>query len=160
MKRGSTLFLKLAIVFISIIILSWLIIFPSTEGRAKDLSLIEIYMDPFIIYIYIAFIPFLFSLYNAFKLLGFIEKNKIFSQAAVKTVRNIKYSVFAFIGFIALALVLVFMNSKTTNEDGAGALMMGIILLFASSVIATGAAIFEKLLQNGVEIKSENDLTV
>jgi len=38
--------------------------------------------------------------------------------------------------------------------------MLGIIISFAVSVIATAAAVFQKLFQNAVDIKSENDLTV
>jgi hypothetical protein len=37
---------------------------------------------------------------------------------------------------------------------------MGLVLIFVSTVIATAAAVFERLLQNAVNIKSENDLTV
>jgi hypothetical protein len=34
------------------------------------------------------------------------------------------------------------------------------VIIFASIVIATAAAIFQRLLQNAVDMKSENDLTV
>jgi hypothetical protein len=37
---------------------------------------------------------------------------------------------------------------------------MGILITFGSIVIATAAAVFEKLLHAAVEMKSENDLTV
>ena len=37
---------------------------------------------------------------------------------------------------------------------------MGILITFSSVVIATAAAMFERVLQNAVEIKSENDLTI
>ena len=37
---------------------------------------------------------------------------------------------------------------------------MGILITFASIVVATAAAMFERILQNAVDIKSENDLTV
>ena len=33
-------------------------------------------------------------------------------------------------------------------------------ITFASIVVATAAAMFERILQNAVDIKSENDLTV
>ena len=36
----------------------------------------------------------------------------------------------------------------------------GIVIAFASVVIATAAAVFERVLQNAVDIKAENDLTV
>jgi hypothetical protein len=37
---------------------------------------------------------------------------------------------------------------------------LGTIALCASTVIATAVAVFQKLLQNAIDIKSENDLTV
>src|ERR687886_61316 len=78
MKRGSTLFLKSVILLIAIGALAGMIRFPQTEGRAANLDLISIYRDPFIIYLYIASIPFFVALYQAIKLLGFVENNSVF----------------------------------------------------------------------------------
>jgi len=50
--------------------------------------------------------------------------------------------------------------ARSNNEDAAGAVMLGIIATFASIVVGTAAAMFERVLQNAVDIKSENDLTV
>ena len=47
-----------------------------------------------------------------------------------------------------------------TNDDPAGFVAIGLVVIFASAVIATAAAVFQTLLQNAVDIKSENDLTV
>ena len=91
MKKGSTLFLKFVICLIAIGALIWLIWFPQLEGRAANLDLISIYKDPLIIYAYIGSIPFFVALYQAVKLLGYIDNNQVFSQAAVNEVRNIKY---------------------------------------------------------------------
>jgi hypothetical protein len=43
------------------------------------------------------------------------------------------------------------------DDDPAGFLAMCIVTTFVSIVIATAAAVFEKILQNGVDIKSENE---
>jgi hypothetical protein len=162
MKQGSTLFLKIVISVIGIVALAGMIRFPQTEGRAANLDLISIYKDPFIIYLYIASLPFFVALYQAIKLLGFVEKNKIFSQAAVEAVRNIKYCTIVFIGFVAAAMAYILVMVKVTNgdDDPAGFVAIGLVIIFASAVIATSAAVFQKLLQNAVDIKSENDLTV
>jgi hypothetical protein len=73
MKRSSTLFLKVVILLIAIGVLAGMLRFPQTEGRAANLDLISIYRYPFIIYIYIGSIPFFVGLYQAFKLLNFID---------------------------------------------------------------------------------------
>src|SRR6185436_16849237 len=158
MKKGSTLFLKFVICLIAIGALIWLILFPQLEGRATNLDLISIYTDPLIIYGYIASIPFFVALYQAFKLLGYIDTNNIFSQLAVKALRNIKYCAIIISGLIVLGILYIRLFAN--GDDPAGPTALGIFTTFASIVIATAAAIFERLLQNAVDIKSENDLTV
>ncbi|MDP1884661.1 MAG: DUF2975 domain-containing protein [Candidatus Moranbacteria bacterium] len=159
MKRGSIIFLKLIIAFVGIGALALMVKFPQTEGRAANLDLIGIYTDPFIIYIYVASIPFFTALYQASKLLGYIGRNEAFSQASVRALRNIKYCALMIVGFIAGAEAYIII-SKDGSDDIAGGVAMGIFIGFASVVIAIAAAVFEKLLQNAVDIKSENDLTV
>jgi hypothetical protein len=158
MKRGSTLFLKVVICLIAIGVFAAMIWFPQTEGRAQNLDLIDIYLDPFIVYIYLSSIPFFVSLFQAIKLLGYIDKNKIFSHASVKAVRNIKYCALAIIGLLILAIFYIRVMAQ--GDDAAGPTMMGLVGIFTSAVIATAAGVFQKLLQNAVDIKSENDLTV
>ena len=158
MKKGSTLFLKVVILLIAISVLAGLIWFPQTEGRATNLDLISIYKDPFIIYGFIASIPFFVALYQAIKLLGYVDKNKIFSQGAVKAVRNIKYCALAIIGFLVVAILYIRVMAQ--GDDPAGPTMMGFVVIFTSVVIATAVGVFQKLLQNAVDIKSVNDLTV
>jgi hypothetical protein len=158
MKRGSTLFLKIVILLIAIVVLAGMLWFPQLEGRATNLDLISIYKDPFIIYIYIASIPFFVGLYQAFKLLNFIDANKAFSQGAVNTLRNMKFASLSLIGFIALAELYI--RFFAHGDDPAGPTALGIFAAFAAAVIATAAAVFQRLLQNAVDIKSENDLTV
>jgi hypothetical protein len=132
--------------------------FPQTEGRATNLDLISIYKDPFIIYIYIGSIPFFVGLYQAFKLLNFIDANQAFSQGAVNTLKNMKFASLSLIGFIALAVFYI--RFFAHGDDPAGPTALGILASFAVAVIATAAAVFQKLFQNAVDLKSENDLTV
>lgn len=158
MKQGSTLFLKIVLILMAVGVLAFLIRFPLTEGRAAHLDLLSIYADPFIIYGYIASIPFFVGVYQAFKLLNLIEAQKAFSQAAVDTLKNMKFASLSLIGFIALAVLYI--RFFAHGDDPAGPSALGIIISFAALVIATAAAVFQKLLQNAVDLKSENDLTV
>lgn len=159
MKHGSTLFLKLVLILIAALILFGLVRFPLTEGRAANLDLAHIYADPFIIYSYIASMPFFVGLYQALKLLNLIDSGKAFSQAAVIRLKNIKMLSLIMIGFIVTALILIRTNASG-NDDPAGPTGLGIVISFVFAVIATAAAVFQKLFQNGVDLKSENDLTV
>ncbi|HET9571006.1 MAG TPA: DUF2975 domain-containing protein [Bacteroidales bacterium] len=159
MKRISTVFLQAVIVLIGMVALAFLIRVPQTEGRAANLDLISIYTDPFILYGYVASIAFFVALYKAFKLLGFIGQNKVFTSNAVKALKSIKYCAIVLSIFIVGAgLYIRIFHSK--EDDPAGFLAICIVTTFASIVVATAAAIFEKLLQKAVDMKSENDLTV
>lgn len=158
MKKGSTLFLKFVLCLIAAGVLAGLMWFPQTEGAAQNLDLISIYTNPFILYIYMGSIPFFVGLYQAFKLLNLIDANKAFSRAAVTTLKNMKLASLSLIGFIVLALV--FIRFFAQGDDPAGPTALGIVVSFGVAVIATAAAVFEKLFQNAVDIKSENDLTV
>ena len=158
MKRGSTIFLQVVIVALGIGALALLLWEPHIEGRNAHATLFEIYFkDPFLAYAYIASIPFFVALYQAFKMLGYVRQNKVFSQEAVKALRTIKYCALAIIGFVAVSVI--FMISGDRDDRPAG-VFMRILITFPSIVVATAAAMFERILQNAVDIKSENDLTV
>jgi hypothetical protein len=159
MKHGSTLFLKIVLILIALAALFGLLWFPPHEGRAAHLEVVRIYSDPFIVYIYIGSIPFFAGLFQAFKLLNLIDANKAFSQSAVNTLRNMKFASLFLIGFIVLAVIYIHLTVHS-GDDPAGPTMLGIIVSFTAAVIATAAAVFQKLFQNAVDIKSENDLTV
>ena len=159
MKRISIVFLQTVIVLIGIVALAILIRFPLTEGRAANLDFFSIYSDPFILYGYAVSIPFFIALFKAFKLLGYIRQNKVFSSNSVKTLKSIKYCAIVLSILIVLAglYIRLFHNKE---DDPAGFLAICIVTTFVSIVVATAAAIFEKILQNAIDMKSENDLTI
>ena len=159
MKRSST-FLQVVIVLIGIGALALMLWEPHIEGRNAHATLFEIYFkDPFLAYAYIASIPFFVALYQAFKVLGYVRQNKTFSQATVKALRTIKYCAIAIIGFVAVSVIFMYPMFGDKDDRPAG-VFMRILITFPSIVIATAAAMFERILQNAVDIKSENDLTV
>ena len=166
MKRSSTVFLQVVIVLIAIATLAIMIRFPLTEGRAVNLDLFSIYSDPFIIYGYLASIPFFIALYQAFKLLRYIGQNKVFSPGSVKALRTIKYCAMILGILIIMAALYIMVKFHAAGGDPAGAddpagfIAIAILATFISIVIATAAAVFERTLQSAVDIKSENDLTV
>jgi len=156
MKQSSTIFLQVVVVLIGILALAIMIRFPLTEGRATNLDLFSIYADPLILYAYTASIPFFIALYKAFKLLGYIGQNKAFSLNSVRTLRSIKYCTIVLSILIVMAglYIRIFHNK---DDDPAGFLAMCIVTTFVSLIVATAAAVFEKILQNGVDIISENE---
>jgi Protein of unknown function (DUF2975) len=160
MKRSSTIFLQVVIMLIGIGALALMLWEPRIEGRNAHATLFEIYFkDPFLAYAYIASIPFFVALYQAFKVLGYVRQNKTFSQTTVKALRTIKYCAIAMIGFVAVSVIFMYPMFGDKDDRPAG-VFMRILITFPSIVIATAAGMFERILQNAVDIKSENDLTV
>ncbi len=151
-------FLQVVMVLIGIGALALLLWEPQIEGRNAHATPFEIYFkDPFLAYVYLGSIPFFVGLYQTFKVLGFIGQNKAFSEATVKALRTIKFCALAIIGFVAVSVVF-FMFSDP--DDRPAGVFMRILIIFGSLVIATAAAMFERILQNGVDTRSENDLPV
>lgn len=158
MKRSSTLFLQTVIVLIGIVALALLLWEPHIEGVNVGKGFFEVYADPFIALVYAGSVPFFIALYQAFKILGYARQNKVFTHAAVGALRTIKYCALAIIGFVMLEEIFIILTHG--NDDATGGIMMGVFITFGSVVIATAAAVFEKMLHSAVEMKSENDLTV
>jgi hypothetical protein len=161
MNKTSTKFLKGVLVLIGIIVAGLMLWEPHLEGRNVNADFFAIYFhDPFLAYIYIGAIPFFIALYQAFKLLTYIEKNKTFTDAAVAALKNIKYCAMAIIAFMAGALAIIRILAFRGEDDPAGAMAIGIVVIFAATVIGTFAAVLQKLFQSAIDIKTENDLTV
>ena len=158
MKRTSTAFLQFVVVLIGLVALAILLWEPHLEGRNARATVFEVYFnDPFLAYAYVASIPFFAALYQAFKVLGYAGQNQVFSHAAVKSLRTIKYCAIAIIGFVVVGEIIIL---QAEGEDRAGGVFIGILITFGSIVIATAAAMFERILQTAVDLKAENDLTV
>ena len=160
MKRGSTIFLQIVILLLGAGVLAFLLWEPQVEGRNVNATFFEIYFkDPFLAYIYLAFVPFFVGLYQGFKILGYARRNEIFFQHSVLGFRIIKYCALttAILILGAEAYLFIFIRGK---DDIAGGVMMGVFIIFVSLIIATAAAVFERILQNSVKLKSENDLAV
>ena len=160
-KRIATIFLQIIIVLVGSIVLAALLLEPQLEGRNTHSTLFQTYFtDPFLVYIYLASIPFFVALYQAFKGLGYARENKMFSRAAVKCLRTIKYCALIIASSTIAADIYIRIAAQSSHDDPAGATMLGIVIIFVSVVVAAVAAVFEKILQNAVDIKLENDLTV
>jgi len=157
MKRSSTIFLQMVVVLIGIGALSLMLWEPHVEGVNAHATLLEMYVNPFVAYAYISSMPFFVALYQAFKVLGYAGQNQVFSQEAVKALRTIKYCALVLIGFVAVSVLFMISGDR---EDRPAGVFMRILISFPAIVVATLAALFERILQNAVEIKSENDLTV
>lgn len=150
MKQGTTLFLKIAVIFIGVPVLALCIFW--LPGLVNYL--------PFLIIIsaYVSAISFFFALYQALKLLSFIDRNIAFSELSVGALKNIIFSAITI--SIIYAVITPFLYPIADADDAPGLVAFPMIIVFASIVIAVFAAVLKKLLKEAIDIKSENDLTV
>ncbi|MEC5424726.1 DUF2975 domain-containing protein [Virgibacillus sp. C22-A2] len=158
MKRGTTLFLKIAVIFIGIPVLALCIVgLPWLANNPVNPDYAHI-LYPILIGIYVSVIPFIIALYQAFKLLSYIDKNKAFSELSVKSLKNIKFCAITISGLYVVIMPFVYLVAEL--DDAPGLIIVGTVPAFASMVIAVFAAVLQRLLQQAIDIKSENDLIV
>ncbi|WP_042461892.1 DUF2975 domain-containing protein [Neobacillus dielmonensis] len=160
MKRGSTLFLKIAVFIIGTPVLAFCIFMVPVIAKhlAKGISGWDYAVLGILIIVYITAIPFYMALYQAFKLLSYIDKNEAFSELSVLSLKKIKNCAITICGLYIIGLPLFYIFAEL--DDAPGVVVVGMVLVFAPLVIAVFAAVLQRLLQEAIDIKSENDLTV
>lgn len=159
MKR-ETLFLKVVIFLMGIPILALCIfVLPEFADLYTEFENRLAYLQyPVLICMYASAIPFFFALYQALRLLSYIDKNEAFSELSVKALKNIKYCAMTISILYVAVLPAIFLVADA--DDAPGLIVIGMVIIFASIVIAVFAAVLQKILINAINIKSENDLTV
>ncbi|MDQ6597659.1 DUF2975 domain-containing protein [Bacillus salipaludis] len=160
MKKGTTLFLKITVILIGIPVLALCIFLVPELGNIAAKLLPEFAFIKYLVFLvfYASAIPFYFALYQAFKLLHYIDKNKAFSQISVEALKKIKFCAITISTLNVLVLPLFYLFAE--KDDAPGVIFVGLVVPFASVVIAVFAAVLQRLLQEAIDIKSENDLTV
>lgn len=160
MKLMSTLFLKIAVILLGFPVLAICIFLVPELGDVSSELLPDVAIIQYLVsaIFYASAIPYFFALFQAFKLLRYIDKNEAFSDLSVKALRKIKYCAITISGLHVLVLPLFYLFAEI--DDAPGVIFVGLIVPFASMVIAVFAAVLQKLLKEAIDIKSENDLTV
>src|SRR5215510_9313647 len=155
MKRGATTFLQVITVLVGIGVLILLLSEPHLEGRNAHATLTQIYFhDPFLAYVYVASIPFFVALYAAFRLLSWVgSPHDAFSERAIRSVRVIKHCATVTVGLIVVGVVILMF----VGDERPPVAFMGLLATLAFLVIGASAAVFERLLQSVVALKSEHD---
>jgi hypothetical protein len=154
MHKTSTFILKTVIVLVGTGVLA-LCIFVLPAGIMSDKVG---YYRPLLLGMYVPAVPFFIALYQGLKLLHYIDQNKVFSNASVNALKIIMYCAGIIGGLYLAGMPYIF--SVAERDDAPGVALLGFIFIFSSLVIATAAAVFQRLLQNVIDMKSENELTV
>ncbi len=156
--KTETLFLKAVITLMGLAAAAVCVFFMPWFSKGALDSFPDGFVYPIIIIMYASVIPFLVALYQSFRLLGYIDRNKAFSDISVGTLKKIKYCALSFSLLYVASLPFLYLIADL--DDAPGLIVIGMVFVFAAFVIAVFAAVLQKLLHNALIIKSENDLTV
>ena len=77
---------------------------------------------------------------------------------SVRALKVIKFCALTISGLYVVIIPFVFLLAEL--DDAPGLIIIGMVPIFASLVIAVFAAVLQRLLQEAITIKSENELTV
>jgi hypothetical protein len=159
-KKGSTLFLKLVVCVIGLLVLALCIFGLPSASRGIVAEFPGGLYSPIAILIglYLTAMPFFIALVQTMRLLRFIDKDTAFSEASVKALRVIKYCAVTMGVLYAAGLPLFFHIAD--SDDAPGVMLVGMMIVAAPIVIAVFAAVLERLLKNAIAMKAETDLTV
>lgn len=158
MKRGTTAFLKFSLFLVGLICLLLCIFWlPWLAGLTAEQNPEVAYLKyPVLLGIYATGIPFYYALYHGLVLLGLIETKKAFSEPAINSLKHIKYSAIVItILYVAGQMLLI-----SQNASHPGVFLLGMVIIFASIIIALFAALLQELLRSALEIQAENELTI
>lgn len=160
-EKGSTLFLRAAIIGLAVIVLGLCaLVLPEIYGTWEpELYDIEGARYPILFCLILAALAFWAALYQGWKLLGNIDKNQVFSKSSVKAIKNMQLCSFLISGLFAALWPVMFFLAQLDDAPGI-IIIYGIIFVGAPLVFAIALGVLQRLLKNAINFKSENDLTV
>lgn len=160
MKQLSNWFLRAAIFFIGAAVLAICIFaLPSIwKGGSAEYPEASRALLATIGIMYAAAIPFFIGLWQALKLLALIDRKKAFSELSIKALKNIKYCALVIAALYVINVPLLFPIAQA--DDAPGLILVGMAFACAPIAVAVFATLLQRLLQDALAIKSENDLTV
>lgn len=169
MHMRATLFMRAAVLIIGFVVLLFAaMLFPSIAKNAALVANMASYsISPLFSSVNIAFLmglygsvaPFFIALYQAMRLLSYIDKKSAFSDISVKALKRIYYCAIAIFALYMLG-IMPFVYCAAEIEDAPGLLLIGFAVGLAPFIVALFAAILERLLKEAIAMKAENDLTI
>lgn len=159
-RRSLLIFLQAVVALVGIGMLAFLLWEPHAEGVNANSAFFEVYLDPFVGIVYLGSVPFFISLYYAWKFLGYIKQDNVFSLQTIRALQIIQSCSFTTTGIIIAVLVYIRLIALESNDDPAGVMALGALASFVSIIIGVAIAVLKRMIQKVLDIKSENDLTV
>lgn len=155
-RNGSTLFLKVVIGGMGLVLLAaCILVFPrAIFGELKG----DFDYAPILIGLYATAVIGLVALHQTFRLLANIDRNQAFSASSLAALGRVRSCAIAI--SVICTLGLPYFYALAEQDDAPGVMAIGIILAGGSLVVATAVSVFRKLLQSAIDLQAEQDLTV
>ncbi|XRD23398.1 DUF2975 domain-containing protein [Lysinibacillus fusiformis] len=151
-KLSSTFFLKIVAFLIGIAVLAvcvyWL---PQAAIRDAKVRPGDYSIYPLLLCAYGICITFSVALFQAYKLLSYIDLNNAFSELSLKSLKVIKKCAFTVIFFILILLVYLRFFAMFTGDDAAGPIALGLIGILITAIIAAIIDVLQKPINNALE---------
>ncbi|WP_313183594.1 DUF2975 domain-containing protein [Lacrimispora sp.] len=159
MKRCSTIILRCAVVFAGVVMLvicgviAWIAFF---ENRPDPYNMEYIGF----IGTYAASIPYFIALHQAMKLLKYIDTGCAFSELSVKSLDIITRCAIVVFIIVTVGGLPFFYTLVQLDDDTPGFVLLGLLISGSAFLIAVFTSVLKRLLQDAIDVKSENDLTI
>jgi hypothetical protein len=158
MNRSSTLFLRLVL---SLMAIAALVICGLGVPRmvADEVSRHPNGVGvPYAIMVcaYILCIPFFTALYQGFRVLNFIDRDKTFSHATAASLRRIRFCALVIGASFFAGIVTLRILSAGTDEDSAGPTAIAMLIMFFCLIVTAVSTVLEKQVQKAIDLKSES----
>jgi hypothetical protein len=151
--------LKISLIMISIPVIILLMIWmPWLFTKLKEIRDFSFIRFPIAFIQILTGILFFNAVYQSKLLLHLIEEKEVFSKNALIILKKIQnYAIIIGISYIVFIIFIYFIQ----NYNGfISLLLIALAISFSSFIIAVFSALLQSLLENVIEIKNENDLTV
>lgn len=151
-KLSSTFFLKIVTFLIGIAVLAvcvyWL---PQAALRDAKVRPGDYSIYPLLLCAYGVCFTFSVAMYQAYKLLSYINLNNAFSELSLKSLKVIKKCAFTIIFFILILLVYLRAFAMFTGDDAAGPIALGLIGILVTAIIAAIIDVLQRPIKNALE---------
>lgn len=163
MKKRVTTVMRIAIFLMGVAVVSVCGILLPEGAREEAISNPQAGpVWPYLLGAWVMTVPIFIALYQTFLLTRFIDEDKAFTSKSVRALQIIKNCALIFAALVVIGAIAVVIAVRMANptEDVVPVGPIGFIFVSISIIIATFVAVLKKLLQQAIDIKSENELTV
>ncbi|WP_027963726.1 DUF2975 domain-containing protein [Halalkalibacillus halophilus] len=157
---NSSFFLKIVLILLSLPIIALAIFgFPFiAEAVAESFPQIGTLEVLVMGYLYVITFPYFLALFQSYRLLTLIDGKETFSDQAINALKVIKICGFWIAGMFLIAMPLVVYMGSVHNAFEI--VIAGSVIIIISIVISAFAFVLQSLLDDVVNSKKENELTV